>query len=177
MPRTSESAQLYLTILTQFSTGSVGKLLPNMECKLLDDDGKEVGVGEPGEIFIRGPNVCLGYWKNQEASDECLSADGWLKTGDVAVIDNERRFWIVDRKKVGSFSCFVAKTDIGKGINQSQRSPSCTSRAGSSTVRARRRSGCCCSRNYIVGCLSKLCDKHLLTKIDTEKNGHEHMSP
>jgi long-subunit acyl-CoA synthetase (AMP-forming) len=71
-----------------------------MECLLLDDDGKEVGVGEPGEIYIRGPNVCLGYWKNDEATKECLDADGWLKTGDVAVVDKQERFWIVDRKKV-----------------------------------------------------------------------------
>jgi 4-coumarate--CoA ligase len=77
-----------------------------MECKLLDDDGKEVPVGEPGEIFIRGPNVCLGYWKNKAATDECLSHDGWLKTGDVAVIDEDQRFWIVDRKKVSNSTSF-----------------------------------------------------------------------
>jgi 4-coumarate--CoA ligase len=71
-----------------------------MECMLLDDDGKEVGLGEPGEIYIRGPNVCLGYWKNEAATLECLDSDGWLKTGDVAVADKQERFWIVDRKKV-----------------------------------------------------------------------------
>jgi 4-coumarate--CoA ligase len=71
-----------------------------MECLLLDDDGKEVATGEPGEIFVRGPNVCLGYWKNEEATKESLSPDGWLKTGDVAVVDKEGRYWIVDRKKV-----------------------------------------------------------------------------
>jgi 4-coumarate--CoA ligase len=71
-----------------------------MECLLLDDDGKEVGPGEPGEIFVRGKNVCMGYWKNEEATKESLSEDGWLKTGDVAVVDKEGWFWIVDRKKV-----------------------------------------------------------------------------
>jgi long-subunit acyl-CoA synthetase (AMP-forming) len=67
---------------------------------LLDDSGEEVGIGEPGEIHIRGPNICLGYWNNDAATEECLSPDGWLKTGDVAVVDKEERFWIVDRKKV-----------------------------------------------------------------------------
>jgi 4-coumarate--CoA ligase len=75
-----------------------------MECLLLDDDGKEVPTGEPGEIFVRGPNVCLGYWKNEEATKESLSSDGWLKTGDVAVVDKEGRYWIVDRKKVKSLT-------------------------------------------------------------------------
>jgi 4-coumarate--CoA ligase len=75
-----------------------------MECLLLDDEGKEVAAGEPGEIFVRGPNVCLGYWKNEEATKESLSPDGWLKTGDVAVVDKEGRYWIVDRKKVRNSS-------------------------------------------------------------------------
>ncbi|KAL7906062.1 acetyl-CoA synthetase-like protein [Trichoderma velutinum] len=79
--------------------GSVGRLLPNCECKLLDDDGKEVGVGAPGELFIRGPNVCLGYWRNEAATRESLDKDGWFRTGDIAVCDSEGLFAIVDRKK------------------------------------------------------------------------------
>jgi long-subunit acyl-CoA synthetase (AMP-forming) len=66
---------------------------------LLDDDGKEVGPGQPGELYVRGPNVCLGYWRNSHATIESLSPDGWLKTGDVAVV-RDGWFWIVDRKKV-----------------------------------------------------------------------------
>jgi 4-coumarate--CoA ligase len=81
-------------------TGSVGRLDPNCECKLLDDDGKEVDVGKPGEMYIRGPNVCLRYWRNEEATSECLDQEGWLKTGDIAVCNNDGYFWIVDRKKV-----------------------------------------------------------------------------
>lgn len=81
-------------------SGGVGELDPNCECKLLDDDGKEVGVGEPGEMYIRGPNVCLGYWKNDDATKESISADKWLRTGDVAVVNDAGSFWIVDRKKV-----------------------------------------------------------------------------
>ncbi|KAF1810743.1 acetyl-CoA synthetase-like protein [Eremomyces bilateralis CBS 781.70] len=80
------------------NSGSVGQLHPNIECKLLDDDGKEVAEGEPGEIFVRGPNICLGYWRNEEATKESLSPDGWFKTGDVAIV-KKGWFWIVDRKK------------------------------------------------------------------------------
>jgi 4-coumarate--CoA ligase len=79
-------------------SGSVGQLDPNCECKLLDDDGKEVSVGEPGEIYVRGPQVCLRYWRNEAATKESLSPDGWLKTGDVAIV-KDGWFWIVDRKK------------------------------------------------------------------------------
>ena len=84
-------------------TGSVGQLDPNSECKLLDDDGNEVQEGEPGEMYIRGPQVCLRYWKNEKATEESISPDKWLRTGDVAVCDNRGYFWIVDRKKVHFF--------------------------------------------------------------------------
>ncbi|KAK1466335.1 4-coumarate-CoA ligase 2 [Colletotrichum cuscutae] len=79
-------------------TGSVGKLVPNCECKLVDEEGKEVGFGEPGEFCMRGPNICLGYWRNEVATKEAL-VDGWLKTGDIAVCNEDGYFWIVDRKK------------------------------------------------------------------------------
>lgn len=80
--------------------GSIGRLLPNCESKLLDDDGNEVGVGSPGELYIRGPNVCLGYWRNEAATRESLDQDGWFRTGDVAICSSEGLFSIVDRKKV-----------------------------------------------------------------------------
>ncbi|KAK3215803.1 hypothetical protein GRF29_8g1158309 [Pseudopithomyces chartarum] len=79
-------------------SGSVGQLDPNCECMLLDDDGKEVADGQPGELYVRGPNICLRYWRNPEATKETLSPDGWLRSGDVAVCKNGW-FWIVDRKK------------------------------------------------------------------------------
>ncbi|KAB5584715.1 4-coumarate-CoA ligase [Coniochaeta sp. 2T2.1] len=80
-------------------SGSVGRLDPNCECKLVDEDGNEVATGQPGEMIVRGPNVCLRYWRNEEATRECLSEDGWLKTGDIAVCNDQGYFWIVDRKK------------------------------------------------------------------------------
>jgi 4-coumarate--CoA ligase len=81
-------------------TGSVGQLFPNTECKLLDDDCKEVEIGKPGEIYIRGPQVCLRYWRNEKATEESIDGEGWLRTGDVGVCDERGYFWIVDRKKV-----------------------------------------------------------------------------
>ena len=96
-------------------TGSIGLLLPNTECKLLDDDGREVKVGEPGELFLRGPQVCLGYWRNEAATKETLGSDGWLKTGDVAVCNEKGLFWIVDRKKVGFCETVIDGMLMGLG--------------------------------------------------------------
>ncbi|WPG98840.1 acetyl-CoA synthetase-like protein, protein [Acrodontium crateriforme] len=79
--------------------GTVGKLIPNHECKLIDDDGNEVGYDTPGEMYVRSPNVCMGYFNNEQATKDSISEDGWLKTGDVAVVNKEGFFWIVDRKK------------------------------------------------------------------------------
>ncbi|PVH78549.1 4-coumarate-CoA ligase [Cadophora sp. DSE1049] len=71
------------------NTGSVGQLCPNAEGMLIDDDGKEVGVGERGELCIRGPQVCLRYWRNEEATKDSITPDRWLKTGDVAICDKD----------------------------------------------------------------------------------------
>ena len=79
--------------------GSAGALLPNIECKVLDDEGKEVGVGERGEIFFKGPNVCLGYWKNETATANAIGADKFYRTGDVVIRDAQGMFYVVDRKK------------------------------------------------------------------------------
>lgn len=79
--------------------GTVGHLIPNNKLKLVDDDGNEVGFDTPGEMCIQAPNVMLGYWKNEAATRESLTSDGWLRTGDVAVINKEGLVWIVDRKK------------------------------------------------------------------------------
>ncbi|KFY21543.1 hypothetical protein V493_07320 [Pseudogymnoascus sp. VKM F-4281 (FW-2241)] len=80
-------------------TGSIGKLLPNTECKLIDNYGQEVSYGQPGELYLRGPQVSLGYWRNATATNEAIDTEGWLRTGDVAVFNADGNFWIVDRKK------------------------------------------------------------------------------
>ncbi|QDS70190.1 hypothetical protein FKW77_006485 [Venturia effusa] len=90
---------MHVPFSVEDDSGSVGVLDPNVECMLLNEEGKEVEDGEPGEIFVRGPNVCMGYWKNDAATKESLDKDGWLKTGDIAVVNKDGYYWIVDRKK------------------------------------------------------------------------------
>lgn len=85
---------------SEMNTGSVGMLVPNCEIKLIDENGKEVGMGERGEIYIKGPNVSPGYWKNEKATGETMLEGGWLRSGDVAVVDERGWFYIVDRLKV-----------------------------------------------------------------------------
>jgi len=81
-------------------TGSVGLLLPNQELKLIGDDGKAISKrNERGEMWIRGPNVMQGYYKNKEATDGCIDPEGFLHTGDVAFLDDDDQLWIVDRTK------------------------------------------------------------------------------
>ncbi|MDT0630118.1 4-coumarate--CoA ligase family protein [Rubrivirga sp. S365] len=80
--------------------GSVGPVVPGVDAKLADvDTGEEVPDGERGELLVRGPNVMKGYLGNDEATARTLDADGWLHTGDVAVVDEDGDFFIVDRVK------------------------------------------------------------------------------
>jgi acyl-CoA synthetase (AMP-forming)/AMP-acid ligase II len=79
---------------------SVGPSAPNTECRIVDSDtGEDVATGERGELWIRGPQVMKGYFNKPEATTACLTADGWFKTGDVAVIDEHGWYKIVDRVK------------------------------------------------------------------------------
>ena len=79
--------------------GTVGMPVPGTLMKVISDDGAELGLGERGELCIKGPQVMKGYWKNPEATAEVLDAEGWFKTGDIAVIDPDGYVRIVDRKK------------------------------------------------------------------------------
>lgn len=81
-----------------YHSGSIGLPVPSTEVKLIDDEGEEVPPGEPGELCVKGPQVMLGYWQRPDATDEILQ-DGWLRTGDIAVMDDEGFMRIVDRKK------------------------------------------------------------------------------
>jgi long-chain acyl-CoA synthetase len=79
--------------------GSIGTPIDGVEMKLVDDDGDDMPAGEVGEIAIRGPNVMKGYWRRPRATADAIDADGWFKTGDMARVDDENYFFIVDRKK------------------------------------------------------------------------------
>ncbi|MEE1835291.1 4-coumarate--CoA ligase family protein [Streptomyces sp. SP17KL33] len=81
--------------------GTVGKLIAGTEMRIvsLDDPGKEVGVGEPGEIVIRGPQVMKGYLGRPQATAEMIDADGWLFTGDIGHVDADGWLYVVDRVK------------------------------------------------------------------------------
>ena len=80
--------------------GSVGPLIPGVEAKLVDvETGDEVAEGERGELCVRGENVMKGYFNNPAATDQTIDPDGWLHTGDVAVVDADGDFTIVDRVK------------------------------------------------------------------------------
>ncbi|WOJ89782.1 AMP-binding protein [Methylocapsa polymorpha] len=78
--------------------GSIGVPLPSTELKCVDDEGREVPIGEPGEIIARGPQVMAGYWKQPEETKNVLR-DGWIFTGDIATMDADGYFNIVDRRK------------------------------------------------------------------------------
>ncbi|MBL8900584.1 MAG: AMP-binding protein [Planctomycetes bacterium] len=79
--------------------GPIGVPLPSTDCEVRDDAGRAVGIGERGELCVRGPQVMRGYWQKPAETAQVLDADGWLKTGDIAIMDERGLFRIVDRKK------------------------------------------------------------------------------
>ncbi len=78
--------------------GSIGVVFPDTYAKIVDDDGNEVDQGKPGELIVKGPQVMKGYWNRPEETKKALK-DGWLYTGDIALIRKDGYFEIVDRKK------------------------------------------------------------------------------
>src|SRR5215210_7537294 len=79
--------------------GSIGTPIEGVEMQVWDDDGNELPQGEVGEIVIRGHNIMKGYWNRPEANKEAITEDGWFRTGDMAKMDEDGYFFIVDRKK------------------------------------------------------------------------------
>lgn len=79
--------------------GTIGLPVPGTELKVMDDDGKEVGMGNPGEICARGPQVMKGYWNREDETKNAFHSGGWFKTGDIGTMQEDGFFTIVDRKK------------------------------------------------------------------------------
>ena len=84
--------------MDEFS-GTIGLPIPSTEIAILDDDGKPVSLGQPGEIAIRGPQVMVGYWNRPDETAKVMTPDGFFKSGDVGVMDERGFVRIVDRKK------------------------------------------------------------------------------
>jgi long-chain acyl-CoA synthetase len=80
-------------------SGTIGLPIPSTEVAILDDDGKPVPLGQPGEIAIRGPQVMVGYWNRPDETAKVMTPDGFFKSGDVGVMDDRGFVKIVDRKK------------------------------------------------------------------------------
>ncbi|OSZ63977.1 long-chain-fatty-acid--CoA ligase [Hydrogenophaga sp. IBVHS2] len=98
LSETSPSASCNPTTSTEF-TGTIGVPLPGTWMVCLDDDGRPVPPGQPGEIAIKGPQVMAGYWQRPDETAKVMTADGYFKTGDVGIMDDRGYFRIVDRKK------------------------------------------------------------------------------
>jgi len=92
-----------------------GKAIPDIEVKCVGADGREVPRGEPGEVWVRGYNVMQGYFDDPQATAEAIDAEGWLHTGDVAVMDARGYLRITDRIKdmfiMGGFNCYPAEIE------------------------------------------------------------------
>ena len=91
-------------------TATIGIPMPSTDVSLRDENGNEVAKGEPGELCVKGPQVMVGYWRKEEETAEVTTADGYFRTGDVAILTEDDRFKIVDRIKdmilVSGFNVF-----------------------------------------------------------------------
>ncbi|MCP5057632.1 MAG: fatty acid--CoA ligase family protein [bacterium] len=94
---------------------SSGRAIPDVEVRCVDDEGKEVPRGKPGEVVVRGYNVMQGYFEDEEETRKTIDAEGWLHTGDIGVMDEQGYLDITDRKKdmfiMGGFNCYPAEIE------------------------------------------------------------------
>ena len=98
LSETSGAATCNPVTSTAYS-GTIGIPLPSTELTLLDDEGREVAMGAPGEIAIRGPQVMAGYWQRPDETAKVMTPDGYFRSGDIGTVDERGYFKIVDRKK------------------------------------------------------------------------------
>ncbi len=111
---TEASPTVTLATGTDAPIGSIGKPIPGLEVRLVDSDG-DVFVGDPGELLVRGPNVFRGYLGDPVATARVIDENGWLHTGDIAVVDDDGYLYLVDRAKdlviVSGFNVFPAEVE------------------------------------------------------------------
>ncbi len=98
LTETSPAACINPFNLTEYN-GTVGLPIPSTEISVRDDDGKELGLDQPGELWIRGPQVTPGYWKQEQETKLAITSDGWFKTGDIVIVNDKGFVRVVDRKK------------------------------------------------------------------------------
>ena len=98
LSETSPTLTVVSPEITQY-TGTIGFPVPSTEIVIRDDDGKDVPLGQPGEILARGPQVTSGYWQRPDETAKVMTADGFFRTGDIGVMDEKGQVKIVDRKK------------------------------------------------------------------------------
>jgi long-chain acyl-CoA synthetase len=98
-----------------WTPGSIGRPVPGIELRIVDENGGDVLLGDSGEIWIRGENIFAGYLNDPEATARVLTPDGWLRTGDIAVVDEDGHLYMVDRIKdliiVSGFNVFPAEVE------------------------------------------------------------------
>ncbi|KAH8595527.1 hypothetical protein B0O99DRAFT_511830 [Bisporella sp. PMI_857] len=99
LSETSPTTHLQPTSEWMTSIGSVGNMVANMSAKYVSADGKELPIGFVGELWLKGPNIFAGYWKNPQATEDCMTSDGFFKTGDIGYQDDQGNFYITDRLK------------------------------------------------------------------------------
>jgi long-chain acyl-CoA synthetase len=98
LSETSPSLTCNRTDSTEY-TGTIGLPLPSTEISIRDEEGRELPLGEPGEICARGPQVMAGYWQRPDETAKVMTSDGFFRTGDIGIMDAEGQIKIVDRKK------------------------------------------------------------------------------
>jgi long-chain acyl-CoA synthetase len=112
---TETSATVTTALHTDAPAGSVGRPMPGVELRLVDPDGNDVLVNDPGEVWVRGPMVTPGYWNDAPSTEAALTPEGWLRTGDLAVVDDDGWLRVVDRAKdliiVSGFNVFPAEVE------------------------------------------------------------------
>lgn len=112
---TEASPVVTTSIGAEWKPGSIGVPLAGIEIRLVDEDGSDTREGDSGELWVRGENVFAGYLNDKEATDRVLTADGWLRTGDIATVDDDGRLYLVDRAKdliiVSGFNVYPAEVE------------------------------------------------------------------